>query len=133
VENKSCWFHKLSNKENFSQIHHLLLQQNICLDKMLHVSNPDRQYSCLLSTRLGAHWQVKRCGDKTVAVNVRALKRNSYLCWQLFSFSTYGLHRDREHVYALFCFRIRKDRRKKATLGTSSSQLNLLNFYKTFM
>jgi hypothetical protein len=41
------------------------------------------------------HWQLNCCGDKTVAVDMRALQRNSCLYWQLLCLSVQnGLHRD---------------------------------------
>jgi hypothetical protein len=36
--------------------------------------------------RLGAHWQLNCCADKTVAVYVLAPRRNGWLYWQLFFF-----------------------------------------------
>jgi len=34
--------------------------------------------------RLGAHWQLNSCGDKTVALNVRALQLKQLLVWATF-------------------------------------------------
>jgi len=40
----------------------------------------------LEAARARAQWQLNSCGDKTVAVNVRALQLNGCLYWQLFFF-----------------------------------------------
>ena len=70
--------------------------------------------------RLGAHWQLNGCGDKTVAVNVRALQLNNCLFGQLFFFK-YRMDFIETEIVCTLVPKIRNDRRKK-TLGTSSSQ-----------
>jgi hypothetical protein len=66
----------------------------------------------IISLRLGAHWQLNSCGDKKVAVNVRALQLNSCLYRQLFFFQYRMAFTETACVCALL-LRIRKDRRKK--------------------
>ena len=62
-----------------------------------------RSKQLLDDLRLGAHWQLKSCEDKKVAVKVRALQLKNCLYWQhFFSFSTEWTSQ-RQHVYMLFC------------------------------
>ena len=52
--------------------------------------------------RLGAHWQLKSCGDKKVAVTCAHWQLKSCLYGQLFSFGTEWTSQ-RQQVYVLFC------------------------------
>jgi hypothetical protein len=72
-----------------------------------------------LDIRLGAHWHWHCRGDKTVAVNVRALQLTVACTATVLLSVRNGLHRDSVCVYALL-LRIRA--MQKATLGTYSSQ-----------
>ena len=51
--------------------------------------------------RLGAHWQLKSCGDKKVTVTCAHWQLKGCLYGQLFSFST-ECTSQRQHVYVLF-------------------------------
>jgi len=85
------------------------------------------------AVRLGAHWQLNCCCDKTVAVNVRALQRNSCLYWQHFFFQ-YRMDFTETACVCALLLRIRKDRRKKRHWAHPVVSKRLLNgqFYKLY-
>jgi hypothetical protein len=68
--------------------------------------------TCMGQLRLGTHWQLNSCGDKKVAVTVRALQLNICSYRQLFFFHCRMTFTETACVCALL-LRVRKDRRKK--------------------
>ena len=99
----------------FCTVNTLLCKQTLYADQTVKPLCPleVRGLSKLCVTvRLGAHWQLNCCGDKTVAVNVRAMQRKSCLYWQLFFFQ-YRMDFTETACVCALLLRIRTDRRKK--------------------
>jgi hypothetical protein len=69
-------------------------------------------YPTLLPLRLSAHWQLNSCGDKIVAVNVRALATKKLLVLATFVFQ-YRLDCTERACVCALLLRIRTDRRRK--------------------
>jgi hypothetical protein len=70
--------------------HHLRVMHHLCL-----TNTETQKQSQTWRVRLGAHWQLTSCGDKIVAVNVRALATEKLLVQATFFLSVQnGLHRD---------------------------------------
>jgi len=93
----------------------------------------DLKLTKLNRLRLGGHWQLSTCGDKNVAVTVRALQLESCLYRRLFFFQYRMDFTETARVCALL-LRIRKDRRKKRHWVHPVVSKRLLNgqFYKLY-